>query len=117
MTPHCFASSGDGYCKPNPVAEAAGEAAGEVAGAVGGVVGAVGDTAGEVVEAAGEVVEAAGAVGEVAGEVAGEAAADVTTGDGRGPVEAGAVITGADDEGTIVTSPKGDRCAVTATMR
>ena len=63
----------------------------------------IGDVAGEV---AGEV--AAEVIGDVAEDVTGEAA----TGDGRGPVEAGA-----GDEGATVALPNGGRCAVMATMR
>ena len=65
-------------------------------------------------EAAGEVgEEVAGAVGEAAGDVGGEAA----TGDGRGPVGAGADVAGVGDDGVRTVVPKGDRCAVMAAMR
>jgi len=76
----------------------AGEVAGDVAGEV------AGDVAGEV-------------AGKVAGEVAGEVAGDVATGDGRGPVDAGAVVVGAGDEGANDALLNGGRCAVMATMR
>jgi hypothetical protein len=51
--------------------------------------------------------------------VAGKVAGEVATGDGRGPVEAGAVVAGAGagDEGAMVTLPKGGRYAVMATMK
>jgi hypothetical protein len=88
----------------------AGEVAGDVTGEVAGEV--TGDVAGEV---------AAEVTGDVAAEVAGNVAAEVTgvvaAGDGRGPVEAGAVVAAAGDEGARVALPKGGRCAVMATMR
>jgi hypothetical protein len=52
-----------------------------------------------------------------AGEVPGEVAGDVATGDGRGPVEAGAVVASAGDEGANDALLNGGRCAVMATMR
>jgi hypothetical protein len=88
----------------------AAEVTGDVAAEVTGVVAAevTGDVAAEVTG-----VVAAEVTGDVAAEVTGEA----PTGDGRGPVEAGAVVTGAGDEGAGVALPKGGRCAVMATMR
>jgi hypothetical protein len=60
-----------------------------------------------------------GVAGEVTGEVTGKVGGEVATGDGRGPVEAGAVVAGAGagDEGARVALPKGGRYAVMATMR
>jgi hypothetical protein len=75
----------------------AGEVAGDVAGEVAGEV--AGDVAGEV-------------AGKVAGEVAGELARD-----DRGPVEAGAVVAGAGDEGGNDVRLNGGRSAIIATMR
>ena len=71
-----------------------GEVGGEVAGAVAGEVG-----------------------GDVTPEVGVEVAGEVVFGDDRGPVEAGAVVAGAGDEGATVALLNGGRCAVMATMR
>jgi hypothetical protein len=108
--------------RDNPVAEVSGEIGGDVAGDVGGdVAGNVGgDVAGNVGgDVAGDVGREVD--GDVAGDVAGEVAAEVigeaAAGDGRGPVEAGAVVAGAGDEGASVAVPNGGRCAVVATMR
>ena len=106
--------------------EVAGEVGGDVTGEVAGEVG--GDVTGEVTgEVAGDVTgEVAGDVtGEVAGEVGGdvapevgdEVAGEVVSGDDRGPVEAGAVVAGAGDEGATVALLNGGRCAAMATMR
>jgi hypothetical protein len=100
--------------RDNPVAEVSGEIGGDVAGDVGGDV--AGNVGGDVAGDVGREVD-----GDVAGDVAGEVAAEVigeaAAGDGRGPVEAGAVVAGAGDEGASVAVPYGGRCAVVATMR
>jgi hypothetical protein len=100
--------------RDNPVAEVSGEIGGDVAGDVGGDV--AGNVGGDVAGDVGREVD-----GDVAGDVAGEVAAEVigeaAAGDGRGPVEAGAVVAGAGDEGASVAVPNGGRCAVVATMR
>jgi hypothetical protein len=77
-----------------------------VAGEVGGEVS--GDVAGEV---GGEVS------GDVAPEAGVEVAGEIVAGGDRGPVEAGAVVAAAGDEGTKVALLNGGRCAVMATMR
>jgi hypothetical protein len=90
--------------------DVAGDVAGEVAGDVTGEV--AGDVAGEVAgDVAGDVTR------EVAGDVAGEVAGEVPAEDDRGPVEAGAVVTGAGEEGASDALLNGGRCAVMATMR
>ena len=76
----------------------AGEVGGEVTGEVGG------DVTGEV-------------GGDVAPEVGVEVAGEIVAGGDRGPIEAGAVVAGAGDEGTKVALLNGGRCAVMATMR
>jgi hypothetical protein len=100
--------------RDNPVAEVSGEIGGDVVGDVGGDV--AGNVGGDVAGDVGREVD-----GDVAGDVAGEVAAEVigeaAAGDGRGPVEAGAVVAGAGDEGASVAEPNGGRCAVVATMR
>ena len=82
--------------------EAVGEVAGEAAGEVGGE--ADGEIAGEV-------------AGEVAGESAGAVAGAVVGMDDRGPLEMGAVVAGAGDNGASDSVLNGGSCVVMATMR
>jgi hypothetical protein len=97
-------------CLAEPATYPAGEVAGDAAGDVTGEVG--GDVTGEV---GGDVTGEVG--GDVTGEVGVEVAGEVVSGDDRGPVEAGAVVAGAGDEGANVALLNGGRCAVMATMR
>ena len=100
--------AGDGAAEVARVAaaEVAGDGAAEVARV------AAAEVAGD---AAAEVARVAAA--EVAGDAAAEVAGNVATGDGRGPVETGAVVASAGDEGANDASLNGGRCAVMATMR
>jgi len=107
-----------GEVTPGSAGETAEEVAGVVTGEAGGVV--TGDVGGVVTGEAGGVVtgDVGGVVtGEVGAVVTGDVAGGVVAGDDRIPVEAGAVVDGAGDEGAYDAWPNGGRCASMARTR